>query len=337
MARAATRPAITIRPFASADESQVLSLLGAALGGGPAGQRPARFFRWKPLENPFGPSLMLVAEADDRIVGLRAFLRWRFVAGDASFAAVRAVDTATHPDYQGMGVFSRLTKAALAALEGQADLVYNTPNAASRPGYLKLGWREVGRVPVALRVRRPVRFATGLRRSADRMRARPAVAAEPAAQLLKRGDEVERLLAELRPDHRRIRTPMDLRYLRWRYGAAPLLGYGGVGVEEDGHLRGLALFRVRPRGGLWEATVAEVLVAGGDPRTTRRLLAKVASAAAVDHLTLRAPDGVVPIRAGYLRAPGGISFVVRPLRDGIVPDPSALGAWALSLGDLEVF
>jgi hypothetical protein len=236
-----------------------------------------------------------------------------------------------------MGVFSRLTKAALAALEGQADLVYNTPNAASRPGYLKLGWREVGRVPVALRIRQPVRFATGLRRSADRMRARPAVVAEPAAQLLKRGNEVERLLAELRPDHRRLRTPMDLRYLRWRYGAAPLLGYAGVGVEEDGHLRGLALFRVRPRGGLWEATVAEVLVAGGDPRTTRRLLAKVASAAAVDHLTLRAPDGVVPVRAGYLRAPGGISFVVKPLRDGIVPDPSALGAWALSLGDLEVF
>jgi hypothetical protein len=88
VARAATRPAITIRPFAFADESQVLSLLGAALGGGPAGQRPASFFRWKHLENPFGPSLMLVAEADDRIVGLRAFLRWRFVAGDASFAAV---------------------------------------------------------------------------------------------------------------------------------------------------------------------------------------------------------------------------------------------------------
>ena len=74
-----------------------------ALGGGPAGSRPAEFFRWKHLENPFGRSFMLVAEADGRIVGLRAFMRWEFVAGDGAFRAVRAVDTATHPDYPGAG------------------------------------------------------------------------------------------------------------------------------------------------------------------------------------------------------------------------------------------
>jgi len=98
----------------------VLDLLGLTLGVGPAGRRPAEFFRWKHLENPFGPSLMLVAEADGRLVGLRAFMRWRFAAGDRQLRAVRAVDTATHPDYQGMGVFSRLTRAALDALDGEA-------------------------------------------------------------------------------------------------------------------------------------------------------------------------------------------------------------------------
>ena len=82
--------------------------------------------------------------------------------------------------------------------------------------------------------------------------------------------------------------------------------------------------------------MAEVLVPDGDRRTARRLLARVARAAAVDHLTLRAP-ALTAASAGFLPAPGGISFVVKPLRDGLEPDPSALGAWALSLGDLEVF
>jgi predicted N-acetyltransferase YhbS len=95
------------------DESEVLALLDAALGAGPAGARPVAFFRWKHFENPFGPSFMLVAEADEQVVGLRAFMRWEFVAEGRRFRAVRAVDTATHPDYQGRGIFSALTRQAI--------------------------------------------------------------------------------------------------------------------------------------------------------------------------------------------------------------------------------
>ena len=125
---------VDVRPYRDADEQAVLGLLSDALGGGPAGTRPAEFFRWKHLENPFGRSFMLVAEADGRIVGLRAFMRWEFVAGDRRFRAVRAVDTATHPDHQGKGIFSRLTLEALDALRDQADFVFNTPNEKSLPG-----------------------------------------------------------------------------------------------------------------------------------------------------------------------------------------------------------
>jgi hypothetical protein len=331
---------VTIRPFVSADEASVLELLGAALGGGPAGRRPPEFFRWKHLENPFGPSFMLVAEADGRLIGLRAFMRWRFQAGQQTIQAVRAVDTATHPAYQGMGVFSRLTREALEALAGQADLVFNTPNAASRAGYLKLGWRDVGRVPVAVRPQRPLRLLRARRGIAD-LPARPPVMAEPAALVLERGEEVAGLLAESRTGDARLRTPRDLPYLRWRYGSAPLLDYAAVVEEEAGHLRGLAIFRVRPRGTLWESTVSEVLVPSGDRRMARQLLRQVAAAAAVDHLTLHAPGGTRAAanatRAGCLPAPGGIAFVVNPLRAGILPDPIDVRSWALSLGDLEVF
>jgi hypothetical protein len=137
-----------------------------------------------------------------------------------------------------------------------------------------------------------------------------------------------------------LATTRDLGYLRWRYGAAPLLGYRAVTEVAGGELAGLALFRVRPRGRLWESTVAEVL-AGGDPATARRLLRRVTRAAPVDHLTLHAPAGT-PLaaaarRAGYLPSPAGILLVANPRTAGLEPDPTRLDAWALSLGDLEVF
>jgi GNAT superfamily N-acetyltransferase len=330
---------VTVRPFVDEDLPRVLGLLDASLGGGPAGRRPPEFFTWKHLDNPFGRSLLLVAEHDDRLIGLRAFLRWRLAAGDRVLTAVRAVDTATHPDFQGMGVFSRLTRAALDAMEGQVDLVFNTPNGKSGPGYLKLGWREVGRVPVTVRVRRPLRLLTSRRARPGGPAPAPPVAAGPAAATLEDADAVAALLGR-EPTPGGLATPRTVEYLRWRYGAAPLLGYRAVAEERGGELAGLALFRVRPRGGLWESTVAEVL-AGGDPATARRLLRRVAAAAPVDHLTLHAPAGSPLARAarrcGYLPSPAGIRLVANPRTAGIDPDPTRLDAWALSLGDLEVF
>jgi GNAT superfamily N-acetyltransferase len=330
---------VSVRPFVDEDLPRVLGLLDVSLGGGPAGRRPPELFRWKHLDNPFGRSLLLVAEHDDRPIGLRAFMRWRFQAGDRVLTAVRAVDTATHPDFQGMGVFSRLTRAALDAMEGQVDLVFNTPNGKSGPGYLKLGWREVGRVPVAVRVRRPLRLLASRWARPGGPAPAPPVAAGPAAAALEDADAVAALLGR-EPTPGGLATPRTVEYLRWRYGAAPLLGYRAVAEERGGELAGLALFRVRPRGGLWESTVAEVL-AGGDPATARRLLRRVAAAAPVDHLTLHAPAGSPLARAarrcGYLPSPAGIRLVANPRTAGIDPDPTRLDAWALSLGDLEVF
>jgi len=129
-------------------------------------------------------------------------------------------------------------------------------------------------------------------------------------------------------------------FLRWRYGAAPFLDYRIVRHETGGDLHGLAIFRVRPRGRLLESTVAELIVSPGDGRTLRRLLRGVADACRVDHMTCRLPTSWPSrkgLRWGLLRAPEGMTFVVNPLRPVLQPDPTALGSWALSLGDLEVF
>jgi GNAT superfamily N-acetyltransferase len=326
---------VSVRPFVADDVPRVLELLDASLGGGPAGRRPPEFFRWKHLENPFGPSFMFVAECDGKLIGLRALMRWRFSTDDVTIRAARAVDTATHPDYQGMGVFRRLTLTALETLAGQVDLVFNTPNDKSRPGYLKMGWREVGRMPVAVRVRRPLRLLVG-----RPTRLQPAVSVASAGSVLGRRDEVARLLEREWPTPGALATPRSVEYLHWRYAAAPLLGYRAVTEERAGELAGLAVFRVRRRGRLWESTIAELL-AGGDASTARRLLRRAAGAAPCDHLTFHAPAGSPPARearrSGFLPTPAGISLVVNPLHDGIRPDPTDLRAWALSLGDLEVF
>jgi hypothetical protein len=285
---------------------------------------------------------MILAEADGRIAGLRAFMRWRWRAGDRTFSGVRAVDTATHPEFQGRGVFSRLTLHALDELrEEGVDFVFNTPNPASLAGYLKMGWKIVGRVPVTIRVRRPVRFVSGLARGRSEPGEAPVVHAPAAAEVLGDTPGLEGLLTEADESGPRLRTVRDPAYLRWRYGDAPLLDYHAVVDSDRGVLGGIAIFRVRPRGAHWETTLSELIVRPGDTAAARRLLRSVARSTRVDHVACHFPRGSTAAAAtrsaGYVRTPRGMTFVVNPLKQGLTPDPHDLRSWAFSIGDLEVF
>jgi hypothetical protein len=331
---------VPIRRYEDGDEPAVLDLLKTTLGEGPTGDRTTDFFRWKHRESAFGPSFMLVAESGGAIVGLRAFMRWRFRSSGTLLHGVTAVDTATHPDHQGRGIFTSLTKRALGDLASEIDFVFNTPNEKSLPGYLKLGWRRLGRVPVHVRIKDPRGFlrarASQSRRAPSNL---PSIDAEPVGAYM---DELAHsTLLEQAAVGRRIGTDRSLGYLRWRYVDAPGLDYRAVAEFASGRLEGLGVFRVRPRGAAWEATVTELIVRPGDARAARRVLRAIGRVAHVDHLTCHFPSGTTAARAavacGYVRSPRGITFVVNPLDHSIDPDPTELSSWALTLGDLEVF
>jgi GNAT superfamily N-acetyltransferase len=332
---------VALRPFLDRDEPEVLDLLEASLGAGPAGSRTADFFRWKHLANPFGRSYLLLAEADHRIVGLRAFMRWAFVSPQGPLRAVRAVDTATHPDYQGRGIFSSLTRRALDDLRAEADLIFNTPNEQSLPGYLKMGWVVVGSVPVRVRVRHPIRFVRRARAWKQDV-ARPPID-RPDAATAGRAMSDPRLgsLLSAAGAPTGIATERTPEYLRWRYADAPSLGYRAAGVERAGELEAMAIFRVRPRGALVEATVAELIVRDGALRAGRRALTAVARSTSADHLTCSFPERstarTAARRSWFVRSPQGMTLVANTLGHELRPDPASLSAWSLSVGDIEVF
>lgn len=333
---------LDVRRYADADEASVLSLLGASLQGGPTGERTPEFFHWKHRDNPFGPSFALVAESAGRVVGFRTFLRWEFRAAGETVRAVRAVDTATHPDFQGRGIFRDLTLRALDELGDTVDLVYNTPNGQSLPGYLKMGWSAVGDVPIAIRPIHPWRLLRGLRHVDGGGVAQPSQPCPfPPASSVFADPRLPDLVAESAGELEcRFATVRSVPFLAWRYGAAPGLDYRVILDERGGELRGVAFGRPRGRGALSEFTLADVVVRPGDTAAARRLLGRAARAGG-DHVATHCAAGTesrrAAWRAGYLGVPGrGMTLVANP-RTPLTPDPTRLTSWRFALGDLEVF
>jgi predicted N-acetyltransferase YhbS len=311
--------ALTIRRAGPVDRAGALRVAVRALGWR-GDDRDREFFAWKHDANPFGPSPSWVATDDDAIVGFRTLLRWDLTQGDQRLRLVRAVDTAVDPDHQGKGIFRRLTLSAVAELTAAGyDAVFNTPNAASRPGYLKMGWRALGRPVIAARPRGPraaVRMARS--RAAAEKWSEPTTVGRPALEALA-SPGLESLLGSLPPPGR-WSTPRTAEFLRWRYGFEPL-NYRAVEVRG-----GLAVFRVRRRGPSREVALCEWLAPGPDRRALGRLVR-----AAGDYV-MAADLGVVH---GLAPLPGlGPVVTWRPLARAEVPGLRDIG---FRLGDLELF
>tara|TARA_R100000655_G_scaffold92579_1_gene133737 strand:+ start:181 stop:1038 length:858 start_codon:yes stop_codon:yes gene_type:complete len=103
------------------------------------------FFKWKHIDNPFGKSYGLLAIDNGTIIGLRMFMYWEFKKKDEKnvIRAIRPVDTVVHNHYRGKGLFKKLTLNGLEACNGKYDLIFNTPNENSLPGYLKMNWVRI--------------------------------------------------------------------------------------------------------------------------------------------------------------------------------------------------
>lgn len=313
---------ITIREFNDEDLSQTLDLLKNSLGESPVLRRTPELFAWKHLNNPFGRSLLLVAESGQRIVGLRAFMRWTLTCSDGSeLKCVRAVDTATHPDFQRQGIFRRLTLTGIdAARDSGADLVFNTPNRKSGPGYLKMGWGEVGKVGIFVFPR-----LGGLRRNVETER--------PDGPYL---ESTHDLLEE--DSWQSDRQPMGLRtsrsgdYLGWRFKEHPTATYSIV-QDSDSSI----VLRSNVRRGRRELVVSELL---GSVKRSNLFGSVLASTSqyAVGWFSKGSPERRILLGSGFVPVPwvSALRLVALPLHNDLPVDVFDQRSWDLSLGDLEL-
>jgi GNAT superfamily N-acetyltransferase len=290
-----------------------------------------QLFHWKHRENPFGRSPAWVAQAGEQLVGFRTLMRWEFVGQGRVVRAVRAVDTVTAPEYRGRGIFSLLTKTAVAQMEAEGvDLVFNTPNDQSRPGYLKLGWQVVEQLPTGMRPGKSLRSLarTGRSRVPAELWSQPCDVGVSPAEAFADDAAVHALLRDVSAgaEPSCLRTRRTVPYLRWRYGLAPL--HYRVLTRGSDLGDGCVVFRLRRRGSAVEAAIVEILVPR--PRLVRRLVRDVLRQTGADHAVALGHgwrDGLIPL-------PGqGPLLTAREL----CSTPPGSGDWALELGDIELF
>lgn len=314
---------MNIRPATPEDIPAIVMLSKLSLGESLM-PKSTEFWKWKHEANPFGPSFVWVAEESGTLSGVRAFMRWEWMTNGKVYRAVRAVDTATHPMHQGKGIFTRLTGVVMEACKKDGvQFIFNTPNASSRPGYIKMGWMDIGRLPVRFSIGRFTLFQKAPQ--IDSFDVSNAIAQIPA-------DAFHEML--LGPDHF-MRTNYSSEYLLWRYAANPNVRYGGYGAEA-GKGWVLYLFRLKPGRLGTELRICDILLSKmADRRKACRVFGNLASRLNPGWISC-APSPEVTIPELGLILPVGPRVTVRNLNLENHQLPS-FDQWAPSLGDMEVF
>jgi predicted N-acetyltransferase YhbS len=215
-----------IREATELDIPEILEVLKSSLGE-TSSKKTEEVWRYKHVDNLFGKSLVLVAVENDEIIGLRALMRWKWQLGKKVFSAFRAVDTATHPDHQGKGIFKKLNLRAIEIAEEQNDdFIFNTPNTQSLPGYLKMGWKEVNKLKIRVKPANPLNWF-------DNKTVKSYTINNNCVE-----DQLGNLLStynRLKAGENKLFTLKSPEYLLWRYENNPLQKYE-VKADQDFYL-----------------------------------------------------------------------------------------------------
>ena len=306
------------------DIPRIVSLLKASLGD----ELPVseEIWKYKHMGNTFGESIVLLAEENGKLAGVRAFMRWKWQKGEKIYSCLRAVDTATHPDFRGRGIFKQLTLKAVEIAKNAGDhFVFNTPNDQSRPGYLKMGWRPAGQIQVCLK---------------------PALGS--FWKIWKNGKKytssgkkelatVENLLEEwnnVLVGRNEFFTPKSAEYLHWRYEVNPLQEYQ-IHVAKDLFIAGC----VRKKKGLKELRIVELIFSEKNPKqaTIKGVLKEWSNKFGVQVISY-APK-LFKFNKPVIQGAFGPILTVRELN--LLPEerelPFNVDHWSYVLGDLELF
>jgi hypothetical protein len=329
------------KPAQPSDLDAIRALHAQVFGGA----RPVEHDLWKFVENPAGPSIVMLAEHNGEIVGQYALLPARLRLGNEVVLGAQSLDTMVRSDFRGQGMFTVLALECFELARSRGvEVLYGFPNDNSYPGFIRsLNWDHTGDV---CRWARPLSLS-------DHPRI-PKVAA-PFVDLLtrllpsghfQRNDttiqperpdpaKLDALLSRWREVKRRCRVERDEKWFDWRFSERSQRGYQYLSVYRRGTLAAVAI---------WTPTtgrIAELL--GDDAVALEAAVAMIVSLArgsglsAVSTVTNDAICVQVLRACGFLRREQ-IPYIVRTLStrnlDGNIHDHAS---WVISASDLDTF
>jgi predicted N-acetyltransferase YhbS len=280
-----------VRPFQRDDAPGVRRVLEATYGGEAT---PAEVYDWWSFGCPCASSGFMVAESNGSVVGVQPLEIFPYHDGQKSFKGGMLTGVAVHPEFRRCGIFSALVKACeQEAWRQGAAFVSTMPNDRSRPGFLKLGYTDLGRRKLLVRLVNPgdmgARSVPWLGRLIGGAAGCIQAAVKPTSAeeglSLTEIKSISPEVADLALQHETLFPGLRIRrsaeWWRWRFLEAPTRRYRILEARaSDGKLAGLGVYTTGWKGRHKVSYLVD-LVVGGE-RAARAIVNRLCEYAATE-------------------------------------------------------
>ena len=287
--------------------------------------------RWRFFGTPWGDSPAVIAVDGAICAGLYIVWPTMLELGGEPIPGAQSMDTMTHPDYRGRGLFVELAERtfALAADRG-FEVVYGFPNSASYPGFIRrLNFDHVGDVPSWSYPLGRRGFMRTLGRGPSELQATDA-------------EDVRPLIDEWVSERDVVRIRKDETWFDWRYGPSSHERYEWLATR-SGDAAALVGERDETWGGHGEGFVRIHELVGRTPEALEALLRELGAKARADGkraLQILAWDERLqaPLTSAGFRRDAAYPLIVRKLVARRLPaNVHHFPAWRVVGGDMDSF
>lgn len=237
---------LIIREATEADLDTIRELI-LAIG---LDERNRSYDQWRFFGGPYGICPSIIAMDGDRAAAFYTVWPVKLKLGNEIILGAQSMDTMTHPDYRGRGLFVKLAMACYEVCAARGyEALYGFPNSNSYPGFLRrLNWDHTGDIPHWVR---PLKLS--------KHQAVPRVLgpmADAATCLLPSGSvgntqisfgipdatALQLLIDQSSDEKNTCRVHRELEWLHWRYAPEAEKDYEWVCAYRDGKLVGFGVW-----------------------------------------------------------------------------------------------
>jgi len=281
-----------VRLYIEGDERGIFNLMRPEYG---MSSRHQSHWFWEHKHNPFGGSLIGVAEHNGQIVGHLSFVPLKMKIGENVAVASHGVELIVHSDFRRRGIFSAMEELLLGEAEKKGILItYSFPTQPVRKGHLKYGFFDVCNVLVLVKcfdaynaliqkypifrkgkffLRFVLRTFDFIFRASSETRKMPVIESLRIAEISSFDDHINDFWDSVSKDYE-ILLVRDKEYLNWRYFEKPDQDYKVLLAEKNGRVLGYIVLGCREVGNLKEGCIVDMLAGFNETNVIQCLISK---------------------------------------------------------------
>ena len=212
----------------------------------------SNYLTWEYLLNPNGHAIVFVAKEDsDKTVAQYVVIPTLITDGDMDYRGSLSLNTLTHPNFQGLGLFRNLaTNTFSKCVDLNINFTYGFPNGNSFLGFIeKLKFINVGELLLFVKPVRPLHalahflFSNSKKKDLEiELNSLQEKDGVSICNLEKDKNEVNRFCEKILL-RKNITTKRTAEWMIWRYTTIPLRKYSIVKEEKNGEIVSLAVLR----------------------------------------------------------------------------------------------